>query len=283
MSSMGRIMGHGMGILFMVLGLGFIVAGLSHGLTDWLDTNSTCQYGECSGATSGARTTFLIMGVSFFAGGLLTSVVTEFAIRKTQKVMAQVTTFAAEPHTPENLSEFLHNFGIDVDLSKANINVQQPAVYDLRGLRHGATVPTDPAGLSDYLKSRGVTIDENLLRNASVISQGQIIQSSPLAVRAASSSDPASMFAAPVATSSDAGTRETATIVRKNDRGATAGNQRLLELEIEVTPVGKVPYRVTVASLVRESLAGLLIEGSSLNVRVNPNDKNDVTIDWGEN
>jgi hypothetical protein len=47
--------------------------------------------------------------------------------------------------------------------------------------------------------------------------------------------------------------------------------------------VGKAPYRVTVASLVRESLVSLLIEGSSLNVRVNPNDKNDVSIDWGEN
>ena len=91
-----------------------------------------------------------------------------------------------------------------------------------------------------------------------------------------------SAFTSPSAPQS-AGARETATIVRKKDRGSTAGNQRLLELEIEVTPVGKVPYRVTVPTLVRESLAGLLIEGSSLNVRVDPHDKNNVTIDWSEN
>ena len=77
--------------------------------------------------------------------------------------------------------------------------------------------------------------------------------------------------------------RETATIVRKHDRGETAGNQRLLELDLEVLPAGRVPYRVKVASLVRSSLAGLLIEGSTLNVRVDPHDRNSVTIDWAEN
>jgi hypothetical protein len=77
--------------------------------------------------------------------------------------------------------------------------------------------------------------------------------------------------------------RESATIVRKKDRGETTGNQRLLELELEVHPVGKVPYRVQLASLVRESLAGLLIEGSNVNVRVDPGNPNNVTIDWSEN
>jgi hypothetical protein len=77
--------------------------------------------------------------------------------------------------------------------------------------------------------------------------------------------------------------RERATIVRKRDRGATAGGQRLVEFELEVQPAGKAPYRVEVASLVRESLAGLLIEGSSLNVRVEPTDENRVSIEWGEN
>ena len=40
---------------------------------------------------------------------------------------------------------------------------------------------------------------------------------------------------------------ERASIVRKRDRGATAANQRLLELELEVQPVGGVPYRVKIA------------------------------------
>jgi hypothetical protein len=279
---MGRVMGHGMGILFMGLGLVFLVAALNDSFTSWIDANSTCTSGNCG--TSSVRTTFMILGASFFAGGLLTSVITEFAIRKTRKVMAEVTTFAASPHTPENLSEFLSNFGIDMDASKAKVSVERPVALDLRNLRNGSDVPTDPAGLSNYLKSLGITIDEERLKHASIFAGGQQVQSAAVSsnVPAQAGAGGPSAFTSPAASPGE-GARETATIVRKKDRGATAGNQRLLELEIEVTPVGKVPYRVTVPSLVRESLAGLLIDGSSLNVRVDPHDKNNVTIDWSEN
>jgi len=77
--------------------------------------------------------------------------------------------------------------------------------------------------------------------------------------------------------------RLSATVIRKTDRGPVAGGQRLLELELEVRPPVEPPYRVTVASLVRESLAGLLIEGSSLTVHAERGNPGQVTIDWSEN
>lgn len=279
MSAMGRVMGHGMGVLFMGLGAVFFVVGWNDSFSDLFNGGTTCT-GDCG--ADGVRSTFLTLGASFFFGGLLTSLLTEYAIRKTQRVMARVTTFAASPeHSAASVSEFLGEFGIDVDLTKLQGATVQQHTIDLRGQRRGE-VPRDPEGLSSYLKERGVTIDESLLRNATVVDSGTSVQV-PSQGRPVSSSvsDPGSMFATPVR--SDESVRETATIVRKHDRGATAGNQRLLELEIEVTPVGKVPYRVTVASLVRESLAGLLIEGSSLNVRVAPHNRNSVGIDWSEN
>ncbi len=281
MSAMGRVIGHGLGGFFMVFGLLFLVMGANDAFTNTFDGGFTCSGSSC--ASDSVRTTFLTLGASFFFGGLLTSVITELTIRKTRRLVSSVTSMAAHPNDVQGISEFLKDFGIDMDLSRANVSVERPVSLDLRGQRHGS-VPTDPAGLSEYLKTLGVSIDEDVLRRAAVVQGGQVIQpGSPLG--STSSSNPvsgfAAMFDAPAAAAE--GVRETATIVRKNDRGATAGNQRLLELEIEVTPVGKVPYRVTVASLVRESLASLLIEGSTLNVRVNPRDKNDVTIDWGEN
>ena len=281
MSALGRIIGHGLGGFFMLFGLIFLVLGANDAFTSMFDGGFACSGSSC--ASDSVRTTFLTLGASFFFGGLLTSVITEFSVRKTRKLVSSVSAFATHPGDTEGLSELLHGFGIDMDLSRANVSVERPLALDLRGQRHGA-VPTDPAGLSDYLKSLGVNIDEDVLRRATVVRGGQVVQpGSPVVTTAgpAAVAGAAEMFQAPV--TSAEGTRETATIVRKTDRGATAGNQRLLELEIEVTPVGKAPYRVTVASLVRESLVSLLIEGSSLNVRVNPNDKNDVSIDWGEN
>jgi len=281
MSALSRIIGHGLGGFFMLFGLIFLVLGANDAFTSMFDGGFTCSGSNC--ASDSVRTTFLTLGASFFFGGLLTSVITEFSVRKTRKLVSSVSAFATHPGDTEGLSELLHGFGIDMDLSRANVSVERPLALDLRGQRHGA-VPTDPAGLSDYLKSLGVNIDEDVLRRATVVRGGQVVQpGSPVVTTAgpAAVAGAAEMFQAPV--TSAEGTRETATIVRKTDRGATAGNQRLLELEIEVTPVGKAPYRVTVASLVRESLVSLLIEGSSLNVRVNPNDKNDVSIDWGEN
>lgn len=291
MSAMGRIIGHGLGGFFMLFGLIFLVLGASDAFTKIFNGGFSCSGSSC--ASDSVRTTFLTLGASFFFGGLLTSVITEFTIRKTRKLVSTVSNFATHPGDTEGLSELLQGFGIAMDLSKANVSVERPLGLDLRGQRNGKTVPTDPAGLSDYLKSFGVTIDEDILKRASVVQGGQVLQPGAPVVAAATSAATAAATASPVAgaaamfdapsTPTAEGDRQTATIVRKVDKGATAGNQRLLELEIEVTPVGKVPYRVTVASLVRESLAGLLIEGSSLNVRVNPNDPNDVTIDWGEN
>jgi len=77
--------------------------------------------------------------------------------------------------------------------------------------------------------------------------------------------------------------RLSATVIRKTDRGPVAGGQRLLEFELEVRPAVEPPYRVTVASLVRESLAGLLIEGGSLTVHAERGNPEQVTIDWSEN
>ena len=284
MSAMGRVIGHGLGGFFMIFGLIFLLLGANDAFTSIFDGGFSCTGSSC--ASDSVRTTFLTLGASFFFGGLLTSVITEFTIRKTRKLVSTVSEIATHPGDTDDISKLLRGFGIAMDLSKANVSVERPLSLDLRSQRKGRKVPTDPAELSEYLKSFGVTVDEEVLKQAAVVQGGQIVQpGTPVVTTSTAAASPvagsAAMFQAPTQTSE--GERQTATIVRKTDRGATAGNQRLLELEIEVTPAGKAPYRVTVASLVRESLAGLLIEGSSLNVRVNPNDKNAVTIDWGEN
>jgi hypothetical protein len=95
--------------------------------------------------------------------------------------------------------------------------------------------------------------------------------------------DPATTGMAAQLAAPSAPRRERATIIRKHDRGATAGQQRLVEFELEVAPASAAPYRVTVASLVRESLVGLLVEGGTLTVRVDQDDRENVTIDWTEN
>ena len=267
MSTLSRWLGHGMAVFFILLGIGFLALGLTDGVTKWLDANSTCQGGNCGEAN--ARSTFVILGVCFIAAGLVTGLATEYAIRKTRRLVAHMATFPGlETPTLESIGGFLEPFGIDLTAAKqANTRVDH-RVIDLRGQRSG-NVPTDREGLGAYLKSVGVNIDADILRGARVVHAGQPA--------------PAEQPATVMEPQSSELLRETATIVRKKDRGQTAGDQRLLELELEVTPAGKVPYRVTVASLVRESLTGLLIEGSTLNVRVNPHAPNDVRIDWSEN
>jgi hypothetical protein len=279
MSTYGRIFGHGFGLFFMLLGGIFLWVALNDPWSNWLDENSVCEDGNCSDV--GASTTFLVMGVSFVATGFISSLATEFAVRKTRGLMRTVTAAGdGSLGTVEGISDFLAPFGIHIDpSSSANANVQQRTL-DLRGLRNGREVPRDPAGLSEYLKSVGVNIDESALRNATVVSGGEVIQPGLARSEAAPRTSP-SMPA--MVSPRDEPRRERATIVRKRDRGETAGSQRLVEFELEVQPAGKVPYRVQVASLVRESLAGLLIEGSTLNVRVDPSDENQVTIDWSEN
>ena len=272
-SKPGRITGHGLGVFFILMGVGFVVAAMS-GVSDWLDENSTCTYG--GSCPDSSRNAFLIIGASFVGAGLFTSLLTELVIRKTQGMMSRISTFATTAPTSETVADFLDDFGIKIDPGHdSNVNVQHQAI-DLRGQRTGE-VPTDPAGLNNYLKSFGINISDALLGNATVVEGGRAVQQG---TPAAGQPVTAPLTGSPTATESK---RERATIVRKHDRGETAGNQRLLELELEVTPVGGVPYRVTVASLVRESLAGLLIEGSTLNVRVDSRDSNAVTIDWSEN
>lgn len=268
-------MGHGLGAFFMLLGLFLLVLGLSDSFTAAQGSDS-CTGASCAAAES-ARATLVTIGIAFFLGGLLTSALTEFGIRKARRIQARVTRFSANPGDPALVSEFLRDFGIDMDLSKARVTVGEPVTVDLRGQRTGP-VPTEPSELSDYLRSKGINISADALARASIIQHGRLIQAGEPDVQVAH--EPVNIT---TTTPSSESLRESATIVRKHDRGSTAGNQRLLELEIEVSPVGKAPYRVTVASLVRESLVNLLIEGSTLNVRVNPHDRNDVTIDWAEN
>ncbi len=268
-------MGHGLGAFFMVLGLFLLFLGLSDSFTA-VQGSDSCTGAGCAAADS-ARGTLVTLGIAFFLSGLLTSVLTEFGIRKARRIQARVTQFSANPGDPAAVSDFLRDFGIDMDLSGANVTIGQPVTVDLRGQRTGP-VPTEPSELSDYLRSKGVNISADVLARASIIQHGRVVQTGTPDVQVAH--EPVNLTAT---TPSSESLRESATIVRNHDRGSTAGNQRLMEFEIEVSPVGKVPYRVTVASLVRESLANLLIEGSTLNVRVNPHDRNDVTIDWAEN
>lgn len=278
MIGMGRSVGHGLGALFIVAGVIMVGLGLNDAVTGRFDT-ANCSGSRCASDT--LRATLLITGVAFIASGLLSSLLTEFIIRKTRKLMASVTTVSSNPGDLTGISEMLRDFGIQTDLSKAHVTTGRPVTLDLRSMRTGE-VPTDPAGLSAYLKERGVTIDEEALRRATIFQGGTLVHSAEPVVTSAGTSEPAPAGVGP-RSADDSGQRETATIIRKTDRGPTPGRQRLLEFELEVRPASKPPYRVSVASLVRESLADLLIEGSTLNVRVNPHDANDVTIDWGEN
>jgi hypothetical protein len=263
-------MGHGFALFFIVLGLGFVALGLNDSFNSWLDANSTCDSGSCP--ENSARTTFIFLGVSFIAAGVVSGLVTEFAIRKTRRLLSHVATFSgSEGATLESLGNFLEPFGIDLAASQGGKTSIRSQVSDLRHLRKSEP-PSGPEELSAYLKSLGITVDESALRNAHVIDSRRAIRS-----------DDPNQHASQVSPMRADRVRETATILRKRDRGETAGDQRLLELELEVRPPGRVPYRVTVASLVRETLAALLIEGSTLNVRVDPNDDNSVTIDWAEN
>lgn len=274
MSTVSRVIGHGMGGFFMLLGAVFLVLALNDNFLDSLTASGNCASGDCG--EDSVRTTFLILGASFLVTGAITSLGTELAIRKTRRLVQHVTEFrqSGSLDSMEGLSEFLKPFGVSLDPgSNANINVERRTI-DLRGQRSG-DVPSDPAGLSAYLKSMGVSLDEDVLRNARVVRDGQVVSQGQAQVAGASGSGTVPLR--------DESRRETARIVRKRDRGATAGNQRLVEFDLEVTPAGKVPYQVQVASLVRESLASLLIEGSTLNVRVDPTDPNAVTIDWSEN
>lgn len=274
MSKVGRITGHGLGVFFIVMGAGFLVLGFSEFAT-WLDENSTCTSGNCS--DTAARTTFLILGVSFVIAGVFTSLVTELAIRKTQRLMSHVTALSStDTSSMEGLADFLEPFGIDLDAARAagaEVNVEH-GVIDLRGQRQGA-VPTDLAGLTGYLKGFGIDLGGQSLRNATVVTGSEPVVPAPPPFAAAARE--------PAVSPDSPRERETALIIRKKDRGETAGGHRLVEFELEVQPVGRVPYRVEVASLVRESLVSLLIEGSTLNVRVDPANRNSVTIDWSEN
>lgn len=280
MSKLSRVIGHGITLFFVALGVGFLVLGLNDGLNAWLDSNSTCTGGSCP--DGGVRATFMILGISFIAAGLIGSVAVELVVRKTSGFLSQVSatpvsassvTDAPVSVTPamETIGDLLESRGIHLTGKLGAIANIHPQVIDLRGQRPG-NAPTDPAAIGDYLKSFGISIDQDRLQNARVIQTSNVLQ--PEAVTVATSEP---------AVTETASLRESATIVRKRDRGETVGDQRLLELELEVTPVGRVPYRVTIASLVRESLAGLLIEGATLNVRVEEHNPNAVTIDWSEN
>lgn len=275
MTSAGRWIGHAMGIFFIVMGVAFVVIGMSNDVVNTLAGVDACSGGECEHAS--ARTTMLILGWSFIASGAITMVITEWSVRKVRGVMSRATAFNTSAASPQGLGDLLQEFGISIDpAANANVTVNRQTI-DLRGQRGSSEVPTDPAGLSNYLKSFGINIDEGLLRNATVVHGGETVTT------AGAFPGSAAVPVPPPAASTSELRRERATIVRKKDRGSTAGDQRLIEFELELTPAGKPPYRVQVASLVRSSLAPLLVEGSSLNVRVDPADENNVTIDWSEN
>lgn len=280
MSKLSRILGHGTALSFIAMGVGFLALGLNEQFRGWFEANSTCNGGSCP--DGGIRTTFMILGISFIAVGVISSVVVEFALRKTSRLLSRLSAVpvaasgvtsspASAAPTIETIGELLESRGIHLSESLGGIASIRPQVIDLRGQRAGAS-EADPDAIGDYLKMFGISIDPDKLRNARIIGESAPSHPENVATAPTESASPGTNFR-----------RETATIVHKRDRGETAGNQRLLELELEVTPIGRVPYRVTVASLVRESLADLLIEGATLNVRVGDHDPNGVTIDWSEN
>ena len=280
MSKFSRVLGHGTALLFIAMGLGFVALGLNERFGSWLDANSACNGGSCPDGA--VRTTFLILGISFIAVGVIISVAVEFALRKTSRILSRVSAVpvAASPVTSspvsaaptiETIGELLESRGIHLSESLGELASIRPQVIDLRGQRSGGA-PADPVAIGDYLKMFGISVDPAKLRNAQIIGGSDLVQAETLASVPPEFAPPAANLL-----------RETATIVHKRDRGETVGNQRLLELELEVTPIGRVPYRVTVASLVRESLAGLLIEGATVNVRVDEHNPDAVTIDWSEN
>lgn len=254
--------------VFLLSGAAMLLVAMNDDWVGEIDSGATCASGaDCGGSV---RSTLLIVGGSFTATGLFSGALTYYIARRARRWVTHLAT--AQPlDSTENITAFLKPFGID--LSRANLSsatVTEPTVNlrpEIRVEPGGERLtPEEAARVSDALRPLGINLDPGALRSA-----GDAAVSTSRSSAASDEAPPSALR------------RERATILRKHDRGATAGQQRLVEFELEVTPATSPPYRAVVASLVRESLVGLLVEGGMLTVRVDPYDRENVSIDWSEN
>lgn len=252
--------------VFLISGLAMLFVASNDGWVRTIDEGSTCANGNDCG---NARVTLLILGGSFTATGVFSLFLTFYVAKRVHRWPARLP--SVRPlDTTGDMASLLESFGIEIprgDPAKARFTENTITFPPEVRIEPGSARLTleQAARVSDALRPLGIDLQPEVLVGGSM-GDGE---------------DQRTPGAGPPAV---AGLRpERATILRKYDRGATAGQQRLIEFELEVTPASAAPYRVTVASLVRESLVGLLVEGGTITVRVDPRDPQNVTIDWSEN
>ena len=74
----------------------------------------------------------------------------------------------------------------------------------------------------------------------------------------------------------------TATIVAVGDTGVTVNNDPVVKFVLDVAVADGIPYRVETRQLVSRVLIGSVVTGTKVAVRVDPDRKDDVAIDWSQ-
>ncbi len=76
------------------------------------------------------------------------------------------------------------------------------------------------------------------------------------------------------------GEQGTAVIAEVSETGLTINNEPVFAFELDVDVSGRARYRVEVKQRTPRMAVGAVLPGSTLNVAVDPNDPNNVAIDW---
>jgi hypothetical protein len=79
-----------------------------------------------------------------------------------------------------------------------------------------------------------------------------------------------------------AGLAGMATIVAVGDTGVTVNNDPVVKFALDVVVGRGIPYRVETRQLVSRVLMGSVVAGTRVAVRVDPDRKDDVAIDWSQ-
>lgn len=69
-----------------------------------------------------------------------------------------------------------------------------------------------------------------------------------------------------------------AKVLATRDAGMHVNLQPLVEIDLLVQPTGRAPYPVTIRQVVPHALLGMLVAGSTLPVRIDPNSRETVIL-----
>jgi hypothetical protein len=138
-------------------------------------------------------------------------------------------------------------------------------------IAHPATL-TSENGVSDFLHQMGIDIDASKAHtvvtnplsattapSVTTIEHGQVVDEA--AIRAN-------------------GRSEQATLVAARNMGVTVGDRVLMQLDLSISPAVGAPYAVSHHTMVDADIAPFLQPGATLRVRVHPEVRERVAIDW---